>query len=353
VIAQGQGPPTLTTRAIDDPPWLAFLESQPEATVFHHPAWSLVLSDSYGYRPSVLVQTDAGGAIEAGLPVVEAASFGRRRFVSLPFTDYCPPLAATPAILARFSANLVRWRAQARSGGFTVHGALSGGSDISLAPRAVRHVLALGCSSEALWHTLNGSPVQRAVRKARSQGLAATVTKTRDDLAAFSRLHVETRRRLGVPVQPKRFFEGLWRRVLQPGLGFIVLARRAGQPIAGAVFLAWNGNLIYKFGASDPRSWELRPNNLVIWTAIEWACQRGFAQLDFGRSDLDNQGLRDFKARWGAVEVPLVYSYVGSGPPRSRSNLVMRAMATVIRRSPRSVCRMLGEMLYGRMPGLA
>jgi CelD/BcsL family acetyltransferase involved in cellulose biosynthesis len=353
VIAQDQGAPTLTARAIDDPSWLAFLESQPDATVFHHAAWSLVLSESYGYRPSVLVQTDAGGAIEAGLPVVEVSSVGRRRFIALPFTDYCPPLAATPASLARFSTNLVRWRAQATTGGFTVHGALSGGPDISLVPRAVRHVLALGCSSETVWHSLNGSPVQRGIRKARSQGLESTVGQSRDDLATFSRLHVETRRRLGVPVQPKRFLERLWARVLQPGLGFIVLARRAGQPIAGAVFLAWNGNLIYKFGASDPRYWELRPNNLVIWTGIEWACRRGFAQLDFGRSDLDNQGLRDFKARWGAIETPLVYSYVGGGPPRAVPNLVTRAMANLIRRSPPTVCRLMGEMLYGRMPGLA
>jgi CelD/BcsL family acetyltransferase involved in cellulose biosynthesis len=352
VIAQQTRAPTLTARAIDDRSWLAFLESQPEATVFHHPAWSSVLSESYDYRPSALVQMDDGGAIEADLPVVDVGSVGRRRFIALPFTDYCPPLATSPASLARFSANVVRWRAQATAAAFTVHGALSGGSDISLVPRAVRHVLALGGSSETIWHNLNGSPVQRGIRKARSLGLESTVGQSRDDLDAFFRLHVETRRRLGVPVQPRRFLERLWARILQPGLGFIVLARRAGQPIAGAVFLAWNRNLIYKFGASDPRYWELRPNNLVIWTAIEWACRRGFAQLDFGRSDLDNHGLRDFKARWGAVETPLVYSYIGGRPPRSVPSLVTRAMASVIRRSPPTVCRLMGEMLYGRMPGL-
>lgn len=353
MIAQIHSPPTLTARAFDDPDWLAFLASHPDATVFHHPAWSLVLRDSYGYRPSALVQTDACGAIEAGLPVVEIASFGRRRFIALPFTDYCPPLATTPASQERFSANLVRWRAQATSGGFTVHGALSDASGISLVARAVRHVLALRASSETLWRTMSGSPVQRGIRKARSQGLEATVSRSHDDLAAFARLHLETRRRLGVPVQPKRFLDGLWEHVIQEGLGFIVLARRERRPLAGAIFLAWNGNLIYKFGASDSRYWELRPNNLVIWTAIDWACQNGFRQLDFGRSDVDNQGLRDFKSRWGAVETPLVYSYVAASPPRSTPRLVMRALAKVIQSSPPIVCRVLGELLYGRVPGFA
>jgi lipid II:glycine glycyltransferase (peptidoglycan interpeptide bridge formation enzyme) len=179
------------------------------------------------------------------------------------------------------------------------------------------------------------------------------VSRSREDLDVFYRLHLETRRRLGVPVQPKRFLDLLWEHVIQPGLGFIVLARRAGRPLAGAVFLAWNGNLIYKFGASDARSWELRPNNLVIWTAIDWACRNGFRQLDFGRSDLENQGLRDFKSRWGAPETPLVYSYVATSPPGSTPRLVMRAVAKLIRSSPPIVCRLLGEVLYGRVPGFA
>jgi lipid II:glycine glycyltransferase (peptidoglycan interpeptide bridge formation enzyme) len=181
----------------------------------------------------------------------------------------------------------------------------------------------------------------------------ATIGRSSDDLETFYRLHLETRRRQGVPVQPKRFLQSLWTHVIAEGLGFLVLAQLRGRPIAGALFLSWNGNLIYKFGASDPRFWELRPNNLVMWAAINWGCEQGYRQLDFGRSELENRGLRDFKSRWGAQELLLMYAHLPPERPSSVPHLVAQAMAKVIRSSPPIVCRVTGELLYGRLTGLA
>jgi lipid II:glycine glycyltransferase (peptidoglycan interpeptide bridge formation enzyme) len=200
---------------------------------------------------------------------------------------------------------------------------------------------------------LKGSQVLRAIRKAERAGLQVSLGRSPARLEVFYALHLQTRRRLGVPVQPKRFLDILWKRVLEPGLGFVVLAFAGKQPIAGALFLSWNRNLVYKFGASDPRYWEVRPNNLVMWTAIDWACQHGYRLLDLGRTDLGNQGLRDFKSRWGAVEVPLVYSYLAARPPRSLPSAASRALSGLIQSSPPIVCRLIGELLYGRVAGWA
>src|SRR5713101_6738397 len=45
----------LTVRSIEDPGWAAFVASQSAATVFHHPAWSRLLAETYGYRSFALV----------------------------------------------------------------------------------------------------------------------------------------------------------------------------------------------------------------------------------------------------------------------------------------------------------
>ena len=111
--------------------------------------------------------------------------------------------------------------------------------------------------------------------------------------------------------------ESLWSRLIKSGLGFVVLAYKDSTPIAGALFLAWNGTLIYKYSASDPLYWRYRPNNLVLWTAIRWGCEHGYHLMDFGKTDLANQGLRDFKSGWGATETPLIYSYIGGMLPLS------------------------------------
>jgi len=344
----------LAVTGLDDPRWLDFAGSHAQATVFHHPAWSRVLVDAYGYRPWILLQLDRDGAVAAGIPLLEIQRFSpRRRFISLPFTDYCPPLATSDDVLAELTAGLLRWQRRNRVHQLVVHGGLSSAAGIQVVPRAVRHLLPLGCSSQEFLERIKGTQVHRAIKKAQREGVTARISRSAADIDTFFQLHLQTRRRQGVPVQPKRFLRLLWKHVIDQGLGFVVLAHKDGQPIAGAIYLAWNQTLIYKFGASDPRFWEVRPNNLVMWTAIEWACEHAYRELDFGRSDTENLGLREFKRRWGAVELPLNYSYLTAAPGRPMPRLSMQVMARIIQSSPPIVCRLSGEILYGRLPGFA
>jgi CelD/BcsL family acetyltransferase involved in cellulose biosynthesis len=346
--------PALAVTGLDDPRWLDFAGSQAQATVFHHPAWSRVLVDAYGYRPRILLELDHRGAVAAGMPLLDVQRFSpRRRFSSLPFTDYCPPLARSDQALAELTAGLLRWQRINRAHQLVVHGELSRSPSIAMRPRAVRHVLPLGCSSDEFLERIKGTQVHRAIKKAQREGLTARISRSAADIDTFYQLHVQTRRRQGIPVQPKRFFRLIWKHVIDQGLGFVVLALKDDQPTAGAIFLAWNQNLIYKFGASNPRFWQLRPNNLVMWTAIAWACEQGYRELDFGRSDIENAGLREFKRRWGALELPLVYSYLTPAPARPVPQLSMRVLASLIQRSPSFVCRIAGELLYGRFGGFA
>jgi CelD/BcsL family acetyltransferase involved in cellulose biosynthesis len=126
-----------------------------------------------------------------------------------------------------------------------------------------------------------------------------------------------------------------------------LIVEAAGQPIAAAVFLAWNETVIYKFGASDEGSWSLRPNHLLFWHAIRTACEQGYRWFDFGRTDLGHEGLRTFKLSWGAVEEPLCYGMVGGTPEAASSEgRASRMLRPVIRHGPLLLCRAFGETLY-------
>ena len=106
-LALARSAPSVLT--IDDARWLRFLASQPDATVFHHPAWAHLLAEAYGHRTQLLVET-SGDEIIAGLPLADIqVTFSKRRFVSLPFTDHCPPIATTPSMLAQLTADLLGW----------------------------------------------------------------------------------------------------------------------------------------------------------------------------------------------------------------------------------------------------
>lgn len=337
---------------LDDPAWSAFVAAHQEATAFHQPAWTRILSETYGYQAFALVATDTRGKVVAGLPVVAIRGVRGTSMVSLPFTDHCPPLAQDTVSLEALVNGLIAWREEVGSRVVDVRAELPGRPGIYHSTRAVRHVLPLDGGPAAL-EKLSRTPAHRAMRKAKRVGVAVRITQSPDDRATLYRLHWETRQRQGVPVQPRRFFEAIWAQLIERDLGFVVLAAVDDRPIAAALFLAWNGQLIYKYGASDARYWALRPNNLVMWTAIEWACARGYRLLDFGKTELDNQGLREFKRRWDALETPLTYSCVSAKPPRASSGLPGRLLSQLIKRSPRIVCRATGELLYGRFGATA
>jgi hypothetical protein len=167
-------------------------------------------------------------------------------------------------------------------------------------------------------------------------------------MAAFYRLHVQTRRRLGVPPQPWSFFLNIRQEIIRKGSGFIALGLKDSQPIAGAVFFHFGQNAIYKFGASLEEHFELRANNLVMWQAIKHLTEAGFKSLDFGRTSRANEGLRRFKLGWGAEEKNLAYFKL---EPETRQWIAGRDSATgfhnaLFKRLPLAVNRIAGMAIY-------
>ena len=116
--------------------------------------------------------------------------------------------------------------------------------------------------------------------------------------------------------------------------------------MAAAVFFQWNGTVVYKFGASDPEFLRLRPNNLILWTAIRRACQEGAHEFDFGRTALENEGLRRFKSGWAATEIPLTYGVLADRAPAPTTDRARRALRPILQRSPAWAVRLAGEALY-------
>jgi len=332
--------------SVNDPSWLELVRSDPKALPFHHPAWTLLLADSYAFKPFVLGLVDESSRMIAGMPIVEVGGPIRgRRWVSLPFTDMCPPLV-TDACLDSFAAEIDRARSDAGVASLEVRARLPGA--IPTEQPALLHDLPLTADPELVAASFRAS-VRRNIRTAEKGPAVVRLASSESDVAeAFYRLHVDSRRRLGLPVQPRRFFRLLWSRMIQPDLGRVLLVDVGTDTVAGAVFLTWNRTVVYKYGASDPRYWSVRPNNLLFWEAIKWACESGYERLNFGRTDLDTPSLSRFKLGWAAQEQPLEYTFFGPTETNGRRGEPPRIARTVIRHSPRWVVRALGEMLYRR-----
>ena len=322
--------------------WRDFVGRAPGATIFHHPAWLDLLATQYGWDFRASCLTDTDGRLTAGLPWARVESrLTGSRLVALPFSDACPPLLdggsreelAAAADEARRAAGLgleVRWRLDAL-GGAAPH-------------RFWLHTLALDRDADAVARRARGG-IRRGAAKARREGLTFERRTDAGALDAFFALHVRTRRRQGAPTQPKRFIARLGR-LFEDGHGFVAQVRtESGRAAAAAVFLQAGDHLTYKYGASERSALPLRPNNLLFAEVIRWACESGCRELDFGRTDLDNEGLRQFKLGWGAEELPLHYTYAGMEPPSGTSR-AERTVGHLIRHSPPLVGRLTGSALY-------
>jgi CelD/BcsL family acetyltransferase involved in cellulose biosynthesis len=329
-----------------DEKWMAFVASSPQANAFHHAAWVNLLAECYGYRPFVIAVSDAGGNIQAGLPIMEVRSpLTGRRWVSLPFTDYCAPLYRDVESLSQLTDDLVHLSQEA------------GAPRVELRWEFPKHP-AFHSYSHYVLHTVELDPdptlvskrltsVHRQnIRTAEKRGVRIECGDQQVHLQEFYRLQLQTRHRQGIPVQPRRFFDLLASNIVDQGLGFVLLAYKDHECIAAAVFLHWRQTLTCKYAASRADSLELRPNNLLFWTGIQWGCENGYTLFDMGRTDLANTGLRRFKRDWGAEELPLAYSMLSGTPPRSASGKLTPIMQTVISKSPVWVCRAAGELLY-------
>jgi CelD/BcsL family acetyltransferase involved in cellulose biosynthesis len=346
-VSTGPSVPALTLDPVADPRWREFVERSPDAGVFHHPAWLALLRDEYGYELTAPCVVDRGGQIEAGIPFARIASpLTGRRLVALPFSDVCAPLVAAggTAVAQELVHELERLHARSAVR-MEIRAEVEQLTGARLSRAHVQHVLVLPDPESAERGSYARSAARRGAARARREGLVCQRRTDAGALDAFYALHLQTRRHQGVPIQPRRFIAALGA-LLDREMGFVTVVSAGGQPVAGAVFLHFQGALTYKYGASDRAHLDKRPNNLLFMDTIAWAAAAGMRTLDFGRTETANHGLRSFKRLWGAEERPLAYTHLGGGEDGRGAGRGRRVTAAAIRRGPPWVGRAIGAALY-------
>ena len=342
----------------DPEAWDRCISDFPDASFFHSSAWARVLCRAYGHQPFYLRFNGKLGDAHALVPLMEVRSpITGRRGIGLPFSDFCQPLIRDPAEpdLATLHVALANFARDRNWKYLELRGAAPDSLGLTEKPPTfLGHQLDLRVGSETLLAGCSSS-VRRALRKATRAQLSASIGHSESAMREFYRLHCLTRRRHGLPPQPYRFFQIIHEELIRQRSGFIVLASRAGseQPIAAAIFLNFNGQAVYKFGASDEREWELRPNNLVMWEGIRHLAESGAAQLHFGRTSPGQDGLRRFKLSWGSREEAIRYHQFETRSrdwqpvcPSASHGLASRLGHKLFNIAPLAINRLAGQLLY-------
>jgi lipid II:glycine glycyltransferase (peptidoglycan interpeptide bridge formation enzyme) len=340
------------TDPVNDERWLTFISQNPKSNIFHHPSWLQTLRQQYGYKISAICKT-RNDAIVAGLPFAEISNISnKKKWVALPFSDYCNPLFTNEKdVLDLLREIIVRYK-EKNIDAAEVNFKVDCVCGFSAVENSYLHLLEIKSNEEEMMKSFDRTKRQ-GIAKALKQELEVELSTKYSAVESFFNLHLMVRRAKGVPVQPKGFFKAMHKNVIESGNGFIILVKKNGIDIAAGLFMHYNNVLTYKYNASHADYLQLRPNNLIIWRALQEGITRGFKVLDFGKSDFDNEGLRSFKKGWGATEYINTFSYYPYSPVHETFSYVKdKIVAPIIRKTPSFVCQFLGEVAYKFFPSI-
>jgi hypothetical protein len=330
-----------------DPRWERLVASHPGSSFFHSAAWTRVLCKTYAHKPVSLLLFRSGEPA-ALVPLLEVSSpLTGRRGVCLPFTDSCDPLVFAEcdfSILSRLLCDL----ANSRNWKYCeIRGGSTSAPPIVPSVRFYGHTLDLRSSVESLFSRLKSS-ARGAIRKAERSGLTVDVTRSPEAIREYYRLHVQTRKRHGLPPQPLSFFINIYDAIIKAGMGFIVKAHSGSRVAAAAVFFQIGKKAVYKFSASDEALRQLQGNSLIVWKAIQSLAQNGVEELHFGRTALEDEGLRKFKLAWGTCETTIEYFRFNSRTDKwlTGQKRAPGRVSAVFARLPLALNRFIGTMIY-------
>jgi hypothetical protein len=286
--------------------WDDFLIEKSDASIFHTSLWAKTLFDTYYYTPMYLLVKN-GNSIEFLLPIMSIkSSITGCRGSSLPFTDFCEPLGIHGKFTCNQIIDYIKLIGERKGWNFIE---FRGGSELfkeqKYSVRYFGHTLKL--TDESILFSQLKENTRRNIKKGNREGVKAIIQQSASAMEEFYRLNCLTRKRHGLPPQPIRFFRNIYNYIIQNDLGIIVNGVFQNKTIASAVYFNFKKQVIYKYGASDHRYHHLRANNLVMWEAIKHYSRKGYNNFNFGKTDVQNEGLRRYKLSWGTSENTIKY----------------------------------------------
>jgi lipid II:glycine glycyltransferase (peptidoglycan interpeptide bridge formation enzyme) len=124
------------------------------------------------------------------------------------------------------------------------------------------------------------------IRKAQRRRLVAIREGNEHDLATFVDLMTVTaRRQPRMPLFPGAYYKQAWQSFASRGRARLLLAEYAGHALSAILLVTHGDTCEYLYGGWNGQHPDLHPNELLQWSAIEWACEQGFSWYDLGKID--------------------------------------------------------------------
>ncbi len=272
---------------------------------FHRPAWLKAIETGTGQAAHCLI-AESSADIAAVLPLhlIHSPLFGRA-LVSSGFAVGGGILSDNSNATLLLAAAV--WDMAERLSCPTVElrgGALPGGDWTEKRDAHANFLRALANDAEA--ELLAIPRKQRAeVRKGLDNNLTIQVGRSARDLDWHYAIYAESVRNLGTPVFPKSLMQSVLAAFGDDADILTVLHQ--GRPIASVLSLYHKGTVMPYWGGGVRDARRLRANDVMYYSLMTQARERGCTHFDFGRSKTGS-GAYSFKKNWGFEPEPMAYA---------------------------------------------
>lgn len=334
---------------LTDTRWDDLVACHPRASAFHRRGWLEALKDTYGYTPLVLTSASAGEPLTDGIVACRVSSWlTGTRLVSLPFADHCDPLFGESGEESLSPDHLVAECAGQRYKYLECRPLRAWASlrnRFQPFESFYFHELDLRLGLGQLFKALHKDSIQRKIRRAEKEQLSYEAGRSEELIQAFYDLQLITRRRHHLPPQPKSWFQNLVKHMGEAV--HIRVARKNGAAIAAILTLRHRSTVIYKYGCSNGAFHHLGGMPFLFWKVIEESKASGAERIDFGRTEMNNEGLIAFKDKFGTTKRTVTYfRYPGKKKKEMYLHEDSRFMRRMLCMVPDSVLSAVGRVLY-------
>jgi hypothetical protein len=288
----------------------------------HTHTWSCYSGESHGATPLYFILKDISGhadAVSFGLYTEKKA--GVRLYSSLSFGSMAA--ASSPEHRKNMTHAILKYCERKRIVALSMNSfGTPHGSEIIpemgfYSSRRWEFVLNIEGTEKELWDKIHGKK-RNLIRKGQKEGLVVANESGKESLLLFQNLAAETYERKagqGISYPPPgdvSAYQRMHDHLVTPGLGRLYLAFKGEKVVAGAFFVAFNGQVYYMLSSASDEGLKTAAPDLVLWTAMTDFQKEGFRLFNFGglsESELNGQpleqsGLYHFKHRFSPEVLP-------------------------------------------------
>ncbi|MHA1225638.1 MAG: lipid II:glycine glycyltransferase FemX [Candidatus Hodarchaeales archaeon] len=178
------------------------------------------------------------------------------------------------------------------------------------------YIINFGDGIDDLWKNIAHNK-RRNIRKAMKKEVEIYPSQDYKDLNRFYSMLEAAKERSEFSALPFSWYNACWD-IYPSELSRIFFARWRNKVVSG-VFTIAHGDTIYSMGAgSYKEGWKARPNDIIHWKVMEWACENGYKKYNMGlvsepppNEGSDDWGIWRWKREWnGSLEKIRVYEKI-------------------------------------------